>query len=132
MLPLVERAVRAVDVPVAGLPVPYRTAEAQPMFQSLGDPACDCLPTEMPFPIALDPLTCNRFDVAEFAKSAHAVGARYIGLCCGAAPHHVRSIAEALGRSPPASRYPPDMSKHAFFGKDQRLVQKNLKFSREL
>src|SRR2546422_4208553 len=33
-----------------------------------------------------------------------ALGVRYLGVCCGAGPHHVRSLAEALGRRPPASR----------------------------
>ena len=88
MLPLIERIVAAVDVPVAALPVPYRTSEKEPTFQSLRDPNCDCLPSEMPFPVALDPMTCNRFEMAEFAKAAYALGARYLGICCGAMPHH--------------------------------------------
>jgi betaine-homocysteine S-methyltransferase len=46
---------------------------------------------------------------------------RYIGLCCGAAPHHIRAVAEAIGRMVPASRYSPDMSKHAFFGSDAAI-----------
>jgi betaine-homocysteine S-methyltransferase len=45
-------------------------------------------------------------------------GSDYIGVCCGAGPHHIRSVAEALGRTPPASRYSADMSKHAYFGTD--------------
>jgi betaine-homocysteine S-methyltransferase len=132
MLPLIERIVAAVDVPVAALPVPYRTSEKEPTFQSLRDPNCDCLPSEMPFPVALDPMTCNRFEMAEFAKAAYALGARYLGICCGAMPHHIRSVAEALGRKPPASRYSADMSKHAFFGTDRTLKPKNQAYSREL
>ena len=46
------------------------------------------------------------------------LGIRYLGVCCGAGPHHIRSMAEALGRTPPASRYTADMSKHAFLGTD--------------
>ena len=132
MLPLLERIVKAVKVPVAALPVPYRTTEQEPTFQSLRDPQCHCLPGEMPFPVALDPFTCNRFELAEFAKAAYALGVRYIGVCCGAMPHHIRSVAEALGRKPPASRYSADMSKHAFFGTDRSLKPKNQAFSREL
>jgi betaine-homocysteine S-methyltransferase len=41
---------------------------------------------------------------------------RYLGVCCGAAPHHIRAVAEAAGKTPPASRYSPDMSKHSFLG----------------
>ena len=40
----------------------------------------------------------------------------YIGICCGAGPHHVRAMAEALGRRPPASRYSPDIELHPVLG----------------
>jgi len=132
MLPLIARIVRAVKVPVAALPVPYRTHRRQLTFQSLRDSHCRCIPGDMPFPVALDPFTCNRFEIAEFAKQAYALGARYIGLCCGAMPHHIRSIAEALGRRPPASRYSADMSKHAYFGTDARLQKSNREFAEKL
>ena len=132
MLPLIARIVRAVQVPVAALPVPYRTHSRQPTFQSLRDRHCDCIPGDLPFPVALDPFTCNRFEIANFAKEACALGVRYIGLCCGTMPHHIRSIAEALGRQPAASRYSADMSKHAFFGSDSRLKKSNREFARKL
>jgi betaine-homocysteine S-methyltransferase len=132
MLPLIAKIVRAVNVPVAALPVPFRTHDREPTFQSLRDANCSCIPGDMPFPVALDPFTCNRFEIAEFAKEAFAVGARYIGLCCGAMPHHIRSIAEALGRRPPASRYSADMSKHAYFGNDARLKQSNRDYAAKL
>ncbi len=109
MIPLLKEIRDAVSVHVAALPVPYRTTEQQPTFQSLRDPACGCLPREMPFPEALDPFTCNRYEIAEFAKNAYALGVNYLGVCCGASPHHIRSMAEALGKSPPASRYSTDM-----------------------
>ena len=35
-----------------------------------------------------------------------------IGLCCGNMPAYTRTMAETLGRSPPASVYSPDMSNH--------------------
>ena len=35
-----------------------------------------------------------------------------IGLCCGNMPAYTRTMAETLGRSPPASVYSPDMSQH--------------------
>ena len=55
------------------------------------------------------------------------MGIRYLGVCCGAGPHHIRALAEAVGRHPPASRYSADMSKHAFLGSHERLkkVQKD-------
>ena len=116
LLPLLGPICEAVSCPVAALPVPYRTKDAEPTFQSLRDGACDCIPDNRPFPVALDPFTCNRYEIVEFTKAARDIGVTYFGLCCGAAPHHVRSMAEALGRQPPASRYSADMSKHAFMG----------------
>src|SRR5207249_4791894 len=75
-------------------------------------------PDGRPFPTALDPFLCSRYEIAEFGTEASALGVRYLGVCCGAGPHHVRSLAEALGRRPPASRFSPDMSKHILFGTD--------------
>ena len=113
---------------MAALPVPYRTTAAEPVFQSLTDPS---LPGNRAFPTALDPFLCNRYEIAEFGKEALALDVRYLGVCCGAGPHHIRSLAEALGRRPPASRYSPDMSKHILFGSDKRLWQKNLEYGRQ-
>ena len=50
MLPLLREIVPAVDVPVAALPVPYRTHPEEPSFQSLRDPDYDSLPSGIPFP----------------------------------------------------------------------------------
>ena len=71
----------------------------------------------------MDPFTCNRFEIAEFGRDALALGIRYLGVCCGAGPHHVRALAEAVGKHPPASKYSADMSKHAFLGSHERLKQ---------
>jgi betaine-homocysteine S-methyltransferase len=124
MLPLLGAVRAAVGVPVAALPVPYRTHAAEPTFQSLDGGRS--------FPVALDPHTCSRYDVAEFARSALALGVTYLGLCCGAAPHHIRAMAEAMGRRPPASRFSPDMSKHAYLGSDPSLRAENLAFAERL
>jgi betaine-homocysteine S-methyltransferase len=133
MLPLLEELVPAVDVPVAALPVPYRTHPGQPSFQSLREPGQDDESgTDRPFPIALDPFTCTRHEIADFTRAAEQLGVRYFGVCCGAGPHHIRSMAEALGRTPPASRYTADMSKHAFLGSDSTLREHNLAYGREL
>jgi betaine-homocysteine S-methyltransferase len=132
MLPLLRRIRAAVDTPVAALPVPYRTHEAEPTFQSLTDPEATDLPGGRPFPTALDPFTCNRYEVAAFAREALEIGVDYLGLCCGAAPHHIRAMAEAMGRRPPASRYSPDLSKHAFLGSDPSLPAENRAFAERL
>ena len=57
------------------------------------------------------------------ASAALALGVRYLGVCCGAAPHHIRAVAEAAGKTPPASRYSPDMSKHSFLGTDPGIAR---------
>lgn len=132
MLPLLKRIRKAVKCQMAALPVPYRTTSKEPTFQSLSDKRCDCVPGDHPFPIALDPFTCNRFEIAEFGKAAYAAGVRYLGVCCGAGPHHIRALAEALGRHPPASRYSPDMSKHYIFGNTKGLRERNLKYAKQL
>lgn len=116
MLPILRDVRRAVDGHVAALPVPYRTTEHEPSMQSLRDPADGDLPGGRAFPTALDPFTCTRYEIAEFAREAEALGVRYLGVCCGASPHHIRAMAEALGRTPPASRYAADMAQHAYFG----------------
>lgn len=132
MLPLLEEIVPAVDVPVAALPVPYRTHQQEPTFQSLRDPCYEDLPLDLPFPTALDPLYCNRYEIADFTLEARDLGVSYFGLCCGAAPHYIRSMAEALGRTPPASRYSADMSKHAFFGTDPSLRRQDVEYRSRL
>jgi betaine-homocysteine S-methyltransferase len=132
MLPLLKRIRNTVHGHVAALPVPYRTTDEQPSFQSLRDPDCNCVPDGRPFPTALDPFTCNRYELGEFGKDAYELGIRYLGVCCGAGPHHIRSLAEALGRRPAASRYTADMSKHAFLGSDPSLKAQNQEYAQKL
>jgi len=111
MLPLLEEIRAAVDIPLAAQPVPYRTSVASPAFESLtkrdGGHA---------FPIELEPFQHTRFEMAEFARRAHELGVDYIGICCGGGPHHVRAMAEALGRTTPASRYSPAIELHPVLG----------------
>jgi betaine-homocysteine S-methyltransferase len=132
MLPLVEKIRASVAVHVAALPVPYRTTEGEPTFQSLRDADSDVIPGDRPFPTALDPFVCNRYELADFAARANDQGIDYLGVCCGAGPHHIRAVAEAIGRTPPASRYSPDMSKHAFFGTDERIPDAYKEYAEKL
>ena len=132
MMPLLKRMRRAIDGQMAALPVPYRTTPRRPSFQSLQDAHCDCIPGGRPFPTALDPFVCNRYELGEFAKSAYAMGIRYLGVCCGAGPHHIRAVAEALGRHPEASRYSPDMSRHAFLGTHKLVAKINRAYAGRL
>jgi betaine-homocysteine S-methyltransferase len=111
MLPLVKEIRETVDGHLAALPVPYRTTDEEPSFTALTDGE-----KGRAFPIGLDPFQTTRFEMADFALQARELGVNYIGICCGAAPHHVRAMAEALGRTVPASRYSPDMDLHPALG----------------
>lgn len=121
MMPLIHEIRQRVDTPVAALPVPYRTSPAEPTFTSLTDPWTPEATGGRAFPTALDPFTATRDECAAFARECRSIGVDYVGLCCGAGPHHLRAVAEALGREPEASRYTPDMSRHAFYGDDEAI-----------
>ena len=110
MLPLLEAIRSAVDIPVAAQPVPYRTTPATPAFEALEAEGRHL------FPLELEPFLCTRFEMADFARRARDIGVNYIGICCGGAPHHVRAMAEALGRVTPASRYSPAIELHPVLG----------------
>jgi betaine-homocysteine S-methyltransferase len=118
ILPLLKQIRERVKCTVAALPVPYRTTSDQPSFMSLTDPCCG---NARAFPTGLDPFVCTRSEIADFGREAYAMGINYLGVCCGAGPHHIRALAEALGRHPESSRYSADMSKHAFFGTDKKI-----------
>lgn len=130
MLPMLEEICSEVkDGYVCGFPVAYRTSPVQPGFGNMVDEHL-CCPERLPvegnsFPVALDPFTVTRYEMADFAEKSYKMGAHYLGICCGGAPHHVRAMAEALGRTTEASKYSPDMSKHAFYGDDPSLKDYN-------
>jgi betaine-homocysteine S-methyltransferase len=117
MLPLLERIRAAVDVPIAAQPVPYRTTARTPAFELL-----ESAPGRRAFPIELEPFQHTRYEMADFARRARDIGVDYVGICCGGAPHHVRAMAEALGRTPPASRYSPAMERHPVLGRDDETM----------
>ena len=126
MLPLLRAIRAAVDVPGR------RAAGALPHARRRADVPV-ARRRRAPFPVALDPLHLHplrRRGVRARRRSRSA--SRYLGLCCGAAPHHIRAMAEAMGRRPPASRYSPDMSKHAYLGSDPSLQAENLAFAERL
>lgn len=132
MLPFLKQIRGVVKVHMAALPVPYRTDATQPTFQSLRDAHWHGDWGGRPFPIALDPFTCNRFEIADFGRAALALDIRYLGVCCGAGPHHIRALAEAVGKAPPASKYSADMSKHAFLGSHARIKQVQKDYANKL
>jgi betaine-homocysteine S-methyltransferase len=117
MLPLLERIRAAVDVAVAAQPVPYRTSPAVPAFESL-----QSTDGRRMFPIELESFQHTRFEMAEFARQARDLSVNYIGICCGGGPHHVRAMAEALGRETAASRYSPAIELHPVLGAGQSIM----------
>lgn len=129
MQPYLEKIRKEVDGYVGGVPLPYRTTEEHPTFFNLPDGGCSChLPMETTFPTALDPLYHNRYELAKWAKDAHSIGINYIGLCCGASPAMLRSVAEAVGAETLTSEYSPNMEKHFLFGKDETLKNHNTSY----
>ena len=105
MKPLLTEIRAGVDAPIAAQPVPYRTSDSAPAFESLTTPE-----GSRAFPVALEPFSCTRFEMAGFAGWARGAGIRYIGICCGGGPHHVRAMAEALGRDTRQAAIPPRSS----------------------
>ena len=116
---------------VAALPVPYRTTEEQPGFLNQIDHECDCIPGGNAFPVALDNLYCNRFEMALFAKQCADKKINFIGICCGAEPHHVREMSIALVRKPISYKYYPDISRHWLHGKDESFLELNTSMSKK-
>jgi betaine-homocysteine S-methyltransferase len=121
MLPILEKVRETVKGYVAAQPVPYRTTGDQPTFEALK------MGELQGFPIALEPFQLTRFEMAEFALRAKELGVNYIGICCGGAPHYVRAMAEAVGKTVPASKYSPAMELHPMLGsrvqgKDEKFV----------
>ena len=119
MLPLASRVRKAVSCYVAMQPVAFRCSQDKPYFQiqEYGG--------EIAFPLALDPFVLTRFEMARYAMAAKKLGINYIGACCGAAPHHIRSMAEALGRTVPNSRYSPALELHAIIGDTSHVREKD-------
>ncbi|MGZ6328955.1 MAG: homocysteine S-methyltransferase family protein [Candidatus Limnocylindrales bacterium] len=100
---------------LAAQPVAYRTTDAVPDFTALDA-----------FPVGLDPFQLTRAEMAEFALEAQALGADYIGSCCGSVAVHVREMARALGKLPPEERtwrvdYAKPMSAYEYYGHADRV-----------
>lgn len=66
-------------------------------------------------------MLCNRYEIRQFATDAWQQGIRYLGVCCGTAPIHIREVAETIGHKPPASRYSENMRKHFMYGSDASI-----------
>ena len=119
MLPLAARLRQAVPGYIGTQPVAYHCSPERPYFQAQeihGDPA---------FPLELDPFMLTRREMAAYALKAKEMGIRYIGACCGTGPHHIRAMAEALGRTVPNSRYSPRLELHPIIGSEEYIREKD-------
>ena len=123
MMPYLKEIRKALKCHVAALPITFRTTEKNPTFFNLPDNnGCTChTPHQTPFPTALDPMQCNRYEIGKFAREAFNLGVNYLGICCGANPMLIREVAESVGLKVPASKYREDMSTHMLFGTHKRI-----------
>ncbi len=119
MLPLAKRVREAVSCFVATQPVAYRCSADKPYFQ------IQEFNGKVAFPLELDPFVLTRTEMAAYALEAQAIGINYIGACCGTAPHHLRAMAEALGRTVPASEYSPHLEMHTIIGDPAHIREKD-------
>lgn len=110
VLPLAKRVREAVNCFIATQPVAYRCSHERPYFQ------IQEFNGRIAFPLDLDPFVLTRGEMARYALEAQDIGINYIGACCGAAPHHIRAMAEALDRTVPASKYSPRLEMHTIIG----------------
>jgi betaine-homocysteine S-methyltransferase len=123
-LPLIAQAkADGVSGPFAAVPMGYRTGGGtgyETHWQMIKDSA-----TPGDFG-GLEQQLCDRQQWAQFARDSQVMGdVAIVGTCCGGWVHHVRAMAEALGRTVKASPYSPDMAKHTFLGSDERLSSSN-------
>ena len=123
MMPYLKEIRKALKCHVAALPINFRTTEKNPTFFNLPDNnGCTChTPHKTPFPTALDPMQCNRYEIGKFAKEAYDLNINYLGVCCGASPMLIREVAEAVGLKVPASKYKENMSRHFIYGTHERI-----------
>ena len=123
MMPYLKKIRKNLRCHVAALPINFRTTKDHPTFFNLPDNnGCSChTPHKTPFPTALDPMQCNRYEIGAFAKEAFDLGINYLGVCCGANPMLIREVAESVGLKVPASKYKEDMSTHMLFGTHKRI-----------
>ncbi len=132
MLPILKRIRKRVKGYLAAQPVPYYTNFKHPAFQFLENRFSKNRfsknKIKRGFPTELDTHLLSRSDMADFASQAAYLGINYIGICCGGAPHHLRAMAESLGRVTLASKYSPDMSQHGMFGSKKVVSRHEAKF----
>ena len=104
MMEIIEEIVKVCPPEkVCALPVAYRTTEKEPTFFSLTDPAC---PANNPvYPRGMGSFTVSPVEIKEFTERCLQLGLKYLGICCGNTGELTRTMAETMGKTPPASKY---------------------------
>lgn len=125
MLALARRTRTTVSCFVATQPVAYRCSEERPYFQ------IQKFRDHPAFPLELDPFVLTRCEMANYALRAKEMGINYIGGCCGTGPHHLRAMAEALGRTVPNSKYSPRLDLHPIIGSEEYLKERDKRILHE-
>jgi len=130
MMPYLKEIRKSLKCHVAALPISFRTTKEHPTFFNLPDyNGCSChTPHKTPFPTALDPMQCNRYEIGKFAKDAFNLGINYLGVCCGANPMLIRETAEAVGLKVPASKYRENMTNHFMYGTNKRIPKHQIDY----
>jgi len=120
-IPLLKLAQEAgVKIPLSAIPMIYNTTQEKPTIWSL------TTKSDTHF-LELESHLMNRVDIKRFTEECRDSNQiNLIGVCCGGWVHHVRTMAETLGRAPLASRFSPDMGKHFLLGSDESLSKNNL------
>ena len=111
---------------VCALPIAYRTTKKHPTFFSLTD--CHCPENNPVYPRGMEPFCISPAEIKNFTVRCLELGLRYIGICCGNSGELTRTMAEAMGRKPPASKY-KDPTKFGTMPKNIQLKQEEGKIS---
>ena len=119
MLPLAQIVRKNVSCYVATQPVAFRCTDDKPYFQIQESEG------RIAFPTALDPFVLTRKEMSSYAIHAEEMGINFIGSCCGTAPHHIRAMSEALGRTVPNSKYSPKINLHTIIGDEAHIKEKD-------
>ncbi len=125
MEPYALRLRSAVDGHIATQPVAFRCSEKKPYFQ------IQKFEGRIAFPLELDPFVLTRREMKDYALKAEEIGVNFIGACCGTAPHHIRAMAEGLGRVTPNSKYSPKLELHPILGDKDHLRVKDKRIFHE-
>ncbi len=98
--PILQEMRDATDAYIAAQPVAHRTSDEVPWFTGTSA-----------FPDKLEPTQMTRYEMADYALKAKAMGVDFIGACCGTVAVHLREMAKVLGKHQEEQIWQPDPDK---------------------